>query len=270
MNLSYNRKVMKGCGLSTIPNRRTFDRRIATISNDIKNRITAMGELFVREKIIDPSVLSTDSTLMKAKGHVWHKSSMKNGVIPRCGIDTDARWGFSHTKGWIFGYKLHMISSTGSIIVPLAADFTTANIPDNQMYGILTTSLPFTIIRRTLYISADPGYDDHELYDLSNSMEFRLVCPVRRYKNTPADRIKLVEFYESNIGQAIYSLRGTSIEPLIWHIKSAFRIDPLHVSGYAKSCAIVLLSVLLYQILVYYNCKTDRDNPMAIKYMIGT
>ncbi len=33
---------------------------LATISNDIKNRITAMGELFVREKIIDPSVLSTD------------------------------------------------------------------------------------------------------------------------------------------------------------------------------------------------------------------
>ena len=37
--------------------------------------------------------------------------------------------------GWIFGYKLHMISSTGSIIVPLAADFTTDNIQDNQMYN---------------------------------------------------------------------------------------------------------------------------------------
>lgn len=128
MDLWYNRKVMKGCGLSRIPSRRTFDRRMATISNDIKNRITAMGELFVREKIIDPSVLSADSTLMKAKGFVWHKSSMEQGVVPRSGIDTDARWGFSHTKGWIFGYKLHMISSTGSIIVPLAADFTTANI----------------------------------------------------------------------------------------------------------------------------------------------
>jgi hypothetical protein len=32
--------------------------------------------------------------------------------VPRSGIDTDARWGFSHTKGWIFGYKLHLISST--------------------------------------------------------------------------------------------------------------------------------------------------------------
>jgi hypothetical protein len=132
MNLSYNKKVMKGCGLSRVPSRRTFDRRIATISNDIKNRITAMGELFVHEKIVDPSVLSADSTLMKAKGFVWHKSSMEQGVVPRSGIDTDAMWGFSHTKGWIYGYKLHMISNTiGSIIVPLSANFTTANIPDN-------------------------------------------------------------------------------------------------------------------------------------------
>ena len=47
----------------------------------------------------------------------------------------------------------------------LSADFTTANIPDNQMYSILTarSSLPVTIIKKTLYMSADPGYDDHEL-----------------------------------------------------------------------------------------------------------
>ena len=56
-------------------------------------------------------------------------------------------------------------SKTGSIIGPLAADFTTANIPDNQMYSILIarSSLPVTIIKKILYMSADPGYDDHEL-----------------------------------------------------------------------------------------------------------
>ena len=31
-----------------------------------------------------------------------------------------------------------MISSTGSVIVPLAADFTTANVYDNQMYDPMT------------------------------------------------------------------------------------------------------------------------------------
>ena len=59
MEIPYNEKVMKGCGLSRVPSRRTFDRRLVIISNDIKNRIAAVGDLFIREKIIDPSVLST-------------------------------------------------------------------------------------------------------------------------------------------------------------------------------------------------------------------
>ncbi len=73
-------------------------------------------------------------------------------------------------------------------------------------------------------MSADPGYDDHELDHLSSSMGFRLVCPVQRYKSTSADRIKLIKFYKSKVGQTIYSLRSTSVEPLIGHIKSVFRI----------------------------------------------
>lgn len=101
MDLSYNKKVMRGCGLSRIPSRRTFDRRLVTISTDIKNRITTMGKLFVLEKIVDPSILSADSTLIKAKGSLWHKSCMTKEIVPHSGIDTDAKWGFSHTKGWL-------------------------------------------------------------------------------------------------------------------------------------------------------------------------
>ncbi len=44
------------------------------------------------------SITAIDGTLIKAKGSVWHKSSMEKGVVPRPGIDTDARWwGYSHT-----------------------------------------------------------------------------------------------------------------------------------------------------------------------------
>jgi hypothetical protein len=32
----------------------------------------------------------------------------------------------------------------------------------------------------------------------------------------------------------------------------------------------MLISVLLYQIMVYYNCKTKKINPKSIKYMLGT
>ena len=46
-------------------------------------------------------------------------------------------------------------------------------------------------------MTADPGYDDQNLYDLSMDLGFQLVCPVHRYKNTPQERINLIDFYES-------------------------------------------------------------------------
>ena len=138
----YNHKLAIACGLVTIPSRRTFDRRLKkTMSTDIKERISTMGYLFITEGIVDPSIAAVDSTLLKAKGSVWHKSSMKKGIVPCPGIDTDARWGYSHTKGWIFGYKLHLTctAATDEIVVPLTADVTTANVPDNRMYIPLTS-----------------------------------------------------------------------------------------------------------------------------------
>ncbi len=51
------------------------------------------------------------------------------------------------------------------------------------------------------------------------------------------------------LGQAIYSWRSISVEPLIEHIKDVFKIDPLQVTGYRKAAAIVLLLVLIYQIM---------------------
>ena len=86
------------------------------MSSDIKESISTIGNMFVKEEFVDPYIVSVDSILLKAKGHLWHKSSMIKRIIPRSGIDTDARWGFSHTKGWIFGYKLHITASTGSLI----------------------------------------------------------------------------------------------------------------------------------------------------------
>jgi len=238
-----------------------------------------MGYLFVAAEgfVADPTVTAIDSTLLKAKGHVWHTSSMKTGVVPRSGIDTDARWGYSHTKGWVFGYKLHLTSTTGHLTVPLTADVTTANVQDNQMYVPLTSSSSSSpsssvfSLPSVLHMAADPGYDDRKLYEYSKRiLGMDMVCPVERYKSTSKKRLELVCFYESALGQAIYSRRRTSIEPLIEHIKSVFRIDPSPARGFHAVSAVVLLSVLLYQIMVYYNCEVGKSNPKSIKYMLGT
>jgi hypothetical protein len=231
-----------------------------------------MGNLFIAEGLVRPYVVATDSALLKSRGKVWHKSSMKEGIIPRSGIDTGAKWGYSHTKEWIFGYKLHMICSTdpSSTIIPLSADVAIANVSDKPVYPDLISYLSPEILKKIHFMVADPGFSGKKFYDLSLKKGFQLVCPVKRYKGTSEERLKLVDFYQSALGQVVYSRRSTSIEPLIEHIKSVFRIDPVPVKGYEKVRNILLLSVLLYQILVYYNCKTQKTgSKRAIKYLIG-
>jgi hypothetical protein len=247
---------------------------LKTLSKDIKERISTMGNLFVSKGLVKPYVVATDSALLKSKGKVWHKSSIKDGVVPCLGIDTEAKWGYSHTKEWIFGYKLHMICGTdpSSTMIPLSADVTTANVSDKPIYPDVVSCQPPKTLKKIHHVVCRPcpGFSGKKLYDFSMDEGFQLVCPVKKYKNTPLQRLKLVDLYESALGQVVYSRRSTSIEPLIQHIKSVFRIDPVPVRGLDSVCSIVLLSVLMYQILVYYNCKVRKEGSIrSIKYMIG-
>src|SRR5438034_444233 len=186
----YNARVMIACGLPRVPDRRTFDRRLKNISSDgsdedLRPRIDVMGQLFIAERLVDPYIVSVDSSLLRARGGIWHKKFMEKRIVPHRSIDTDARWGKSRSRGWIFGYKLHMSCSTGQhLIVPLSADFTTANVPDNKKFDGITASL-----RGVRYADGDEGYDDGDLYDLSRQRGFELVCPITRYETTSGQRL---------------------------------------------------------------------------------
>ncbi|MDN5847311.1 MAG: transposase [Candidatus Nitrosocosmicus sp.] len=93
-------------------------------------------------------------------------------------------------------------------MVPLSADVTTANVSDKPVYPDVISYLPPETLKKIHFMVADSGYDDKKLYDLSMAKGFQLVCPVRKYKNTSEERLKLVDFYESALGRVIYSKRG--------------------------------------------------------------
>ncbi len=257
-----NDKLLQVCKLTQIPNRRTIDRRFQVLPID--KIIGTIGNLFLSEKLVNNSSASVDSSLLKAAGPVWHKSDMKNNHLPIAGIDTDAKWGFSKSKGWIFGYKLHMSCSTGKLIVPLSACITTANVHDSKPYEKLTESLAGLMNN----ILADPAYDDSSLYESTNNYDMRLICPIKKYPRTPPDRIKLVKFYNSKEGQELYSQRKISIEPLFEYLKDMFNIRVLPVKGFEKVKSFVLICVLVYQLAVYYNCVTEVENPRIVKRML--
>ncbi len=68
MDYKYNRKLAIACGLITIPCRRTFDRRLKTISTiDIKERISTIGNLFVTGHLV-----RVDDHSITAKDSIWH------------------------------------------------------------------------------------------------------------------------------------------------------------------------------------------------------
>ena len=257
-----NDKLLQVCKLTQIPNRRTIDRRFQVLP--IGKIVDTMGNLFLSEKLVNNLSASVDSSLLKAVGPVWHKSDIKKNRFPIAGIDTAAKWGFSNSKGWVWGYKLHMSCSTGKLIVPLSACITTANVHDSKPYCEIIESLAGLLQN----ILADPAYDDGSLYESTKNNDMRLICPIKKYPRTPPDRIKLVEFYNSKEGQELYSQRKISIEPLFEYLKDTFNIRVLPVKGFANVKSFVLICVLVYQLAVYYNCITKVDNPRIVKRML--
>ena len=110
----------------------TIDRPVCKLATS--HKLLPPWELFVSEKLVDDTSASVDSSLLKATGPVWHKSDMKKNLyLPGFRtLTADAKWGFSNSKGWIFGYKLHMSCSTGKLIgFRCLTDVSTANVHDS-------------------------------------------------------------------------------------------------------------------------------------------
>ena len=173
-----NDKLLQVCKLNKISDRRTIDRRFQVLP--ISKIIGTMGNLFLSEKLVNDSSASVDSSLLKAAGPVWHKSDIKKNRLPIAGIDIDAKWGLSNSKGWVWGYKLHMSCSTGKLVVPLSTCITTANVSDNKPYCRIIESLA----RLLQNILCDPAYDDSSLYESTNNYGMRLICPIKKYHST--------------------------------------------------------------------------------------
>lgn len=260
MNLGYNRKVMRSCGLDALPDRRTFDRRFKVLP--VQNIIGTMGQRFLKEELVERDA-AVDSTILECK-KVWHKSDMKRNRVPISGIDTDARWGFSKAGGWVFGYKLHMSCSTGRLAVPLTAGITTANIYDPHMYDILVEHLAGMVS----HVAADSIYSGKEQYDYSEGKGIVLACPIRRYRHTKGERLKRYHFFRSRKGQRIIRKRS-AIERMFDRTKDTFGISRVPVRGFDNVTSYVLTCVFVYQVAIYWNIITGSKNPQCVKHMIG-
>src|SRR2546425_1267249 len=57
-------------------------------------------------------------------------------------IHTAAAWTKSGWHGWVYGWKLHLLSTVAAVWIPLAAELTPANAADNEVAEALLGELP--------------------------------------------------------------------------------------------------------------------------------
>ena len=65
LNTTYHKKIMQSCGLHSLPDRRTFDRRFKVLP--IQDIISAIGRKFVIEGFTVCRIVAVDSSLIYAQ-----------------------------------------------------------------------------------------------------------------------------------------------------------------------------------------------------------
>jgi hypothetical protein len=83
-----------------LPSRRTFERRLRALPETLPERIGLLGRRLV--ELLQPwshsgRAVAIDSTVLRARGGVWHKKDREAGVVPHSSIDIEAGWTKS---GW--------------------------------------------------------------------------------------------------------------------------------------------------------------------------
>lgn len=127
------------------PSRRTFERRLKALPEKLPEQIGCLGRHLVallRPWAHSGRAVALDSTVLRARGGVWHKKDKEAGKVPHSSIDTEAGWTKSGWHGWVYGWKLHLATTVASVWIPLAAQLTPANVADNRIAPLLIEGLP--------------------------------------------------------------------------------------------------------------------------------
>src|SRR5688572_16188970 len=127
------------------PSRWTWHRRLKTLPATLPAQIGCLGRWLV--VLLQPwtrcgRAVALDSTILRARGGVWHKKHRDKGEVPHTSIDTEAHWTKSGWHGWVYGWRLRVACVVGAVWVPLAAVLTPANTADNEVAPRLIDELP--------------------------------------------------------------------------------------------------------------------------------
>jgi hypothetical protein len=239
------------------PSRRTWERRLARVPHTLPAQVCCLGHHLVA--LVDPwaacgRAAAIDSTVLRARGGVWHKKDREAGVVPHTSIDTEAHWTKSGWHGWVYGWKLHLVVTAAAVWIPLAAELTPANVADNEAALPLLDALPAAV----RYVLGDRHYNAPDVRAACEGTERALVAS--RHGAYP-HRDAGVE-----VRRVFHKLRSVAIENFNEHFKAIFGGHAqVPTRGHQPTRRFALGAVLVYQLTLLHRFEHHQDLRVGLK-----
>jgi hypothetical protein len=239
------------------PSRRTFERRLAAMPDRLAAQLACLGQYLLGR--VQPwahvgRAVAIDSTVLRAHGGVWHKKHRDAGIVPHTSIDVEAHWTKSGWHGWVYGWKLHLVTTVAAVWLPLAAELTTANTADNEMAFALLDALPAEV----RVVLGDTSYNDPELREHCDAAG-HILMTTRRGAYPHHDG-------GVEVRRIFHALRSHAIENFNGQFKAIFDANqPVPTRGLTATRRFALGAVLVYQLTLWHRFEAGDDLRIGLK-----
>jgi hypothetical protein len=246
------------------PCRRTWERRLASIPDTLPTQIACLG-CFLLDLLglwtKAACAAAIDSTVLIARGGVWHKKDREKGEVPHTSIDTEAHWTKSGWHGWVYGWKLHIVVSAAcNVWLPLAAAVTSANVADNEQAPALIKVLPPGL----RFLLGDQHYHDQTLSQQCDSQGCTLVTSFTGKNNPYPHHDDGVQ-----VRKILHKTRSIAIENFNEHFKAIFDVHgSVPTKGLVATQRFVLSAVFVYQLAILYSFLQNSDLRIGFKALL--
>src|SRR5262245_36187749 len=237
--------------------RRTWERRLVALPDSLPAQIGCLGRALVA--LIEPwaacgRAAAIDSTVLRSRGGVWHKKDREAGIVPHTSIDTEAHWTKSGWHGWVYGWKLHIVTTVAAVWIPLAAELTAANAADSEVApGLLCRMSPEVRV-----VLGDTSYNTPELHELCEEDERILVTTKRGPYPHTDDGVE--------VRRLLHKLRSSAIENLNEQFKGIFDTHgQVPTKGLTNTRRFALGAIVVYQLALWYRYEHDQDLRVGLK-----
>jgi hypothetical protein len=241
----------------SFPCRRTWERRLKDLPTRLPAQIGCLGRHLV--ELLDlwaehGRAVAIDRTVLRARGGVWHKKDRAAGVVPHTSIDTEAHWTKSGWHGWVYGWKLHLISTVAAVWIPLAAALTPANEADNEVAEELLRELPAEV----RFVLGDQHYHAPNVRERCERRDCMVVASLPGKYPHSDDGVEVRRLF--------HQLRSRAIENFNGQFKGIFEVNgSVPTKGLLNTQRFALGAVFLYQLSLLYRFQQDLDLRVGLK-----